>query len=71
MGNTDTSANPTSDLVNMVISRYGDRLNPEEVEEVRKGVERIEEGAQALRSVKLHNSDEPLSIFKPFRAQED
>ena len=51
----------------MVKKRYGERLSPEELEEVRKGVERITETAETLRSVKLENWDEPFFVFKPHR----
>jgi hypothetical protein len=60
------SAKESETLFKLVRDRYGDRLSPEELEEVRKGVERITETAKALRKVKLENWDEPFSIFKPF-----
>ena len=56
-------------LFQMISVRYGDRLDAEQLEEVRKGVETIAEAAQALRAVKLENGDEPLSIFTPYRAE--
>ena len=64
------SAKESETLFKLVIDRYGDRLSLEELEEVRKGVERITETAKALREVKLENWDEPFSIFKPFRKGE-
>ena len=60
------SAKESETLFNLVRDQYGDRLTPEELEEVKKGVERIMETAKALREVKLENWDEPFSIFKPF-----
>ena len=60
------TAKESETLFNLVRTRYGDRLSPEELEEVRKGIERITETAKALREVKLENRDEPFSIFKPF-----
>ena len=60
----------TSELFAMVQRKYGDRLSPEQLEEVRKGVERIAEQARALRSVPLQNGDEPWSVFTPYRAPE-
>jgi len=54
-------------LFNLVRDLYGDRLDPEELEEVRKGVEGIVKTAEALRSVKLENSDEPFLWFIPYR----
>lgn len=55
-------------LFRMVRDRYGDRLDAEQLEEVKQGVEAISEAAQALRAVKLENGDEPLSTFTPYRA---
>ena len=62
--------NPEAEtLFQMISDRYGDRLDAEQLEGVRKGVETIAEAAQALRDVKLENGDEPLSIFTPYRAE--
>ena len=52
-------------LFDMVKSRYGDRLSPEELEEVRKGVTALAEAPEALRAVKLDPGEEPLSVFTP------
>jgi len=51
----------------VVIDRYGDRLTPEELEEVRKALEANLDTANALRSISLGNWDEPFSVFKPVR----
>ena len=53
-------------LFQMVKSRYGDRLDAGQPDEVREGVDVIVEAAKALRSVKLGNGDEPLSVFTPY-----
>ena len=63
----DESPKEAEFLFQMVRDRYGDRLSAEELEEVRKGVEGVAKAAEALRSVKLGNSTEPFSIFKPYR----
>jgi hypothetical protein len=55
-------------LFDLVRDRYGQRLTAEQLEEVRKGIERIVESARALRAVPLGNSDEPGQPFVPFRA---
>lgn len=65
----DESLKEAEHLFEMVKDRYGDRLSAEELEEVRKGVEGIAKAAKALRGVKLENSDEPFSIFKPYRKE--
>ena len=54
-------------LFEMVKDRYGNRLSAEELEEVRKGVLGLVKTAEVLRSVKLGNSTEPFSIFKPYK----
>ena len=69
MSNSDTASREARALFSLVRDRYGDRLSPEELEEVRKGVEAIVEAAEALRAVKLENSDEPFSVFKPYRRE--
>jgi hypothetical protein len=56
-------------LFEMVKARYGNWLSIEELEEVHKGVTAIVETANALESVKLTNSDEPFSVFQPFREE--
>ncbi len=53
-------------LFQMVRSRYGDRLDADQLDEVKKGVDAIVEAAQALRSVKLGNGDEPMNVFTPY-----
>ena len=54
-------------LFEMVNERYGDRLTPEELEEVKKGIDAIQNMAGILRAVKLENNDEPLTLFVPHR----
>ena len=56
-------------LFGLVKELYSDRLGPEELEEVRKGVERIVETSEELRAVKLGNWDEPFSVFRPYRKE--
>jgi len=51
----------------VVADRYGDRLAPDELEEVRKALEASLDAAHALRSIRLGNWDEPFSVFKPIR----
>jgi hypothetical protein len=57
-------------LFGLVKELYGDRLDPDELEEVRKGVERIVETSEELRAVKLGNWDEPFYVFRPYRKEE-
>ncbi len=54
-------------LFELVRRRYGGRLSSEELEEVKRGVERILELSAEMRSVKLNNWDEPPLIFRPYR----
>lgn len=56
-------------LFELVRRRYGQRLDPGQLEGVRKGIQGIVEGARALRAVRLENTDEPFQPFRPFRAE--
>ncbi|HUS77197.1 MAG TPA: hypothetical protein VM050_00835 [Patescibacteria group bacterium] len=56
-------------LFEIVKHHYGDKIEPDELEEVRKGVERVIENAEKLRAIKLQNGNEPFSIFRPYRKE--
>lgn len=57
-------------MFDVVRERYRDRLDDEQLEGVRKGVERIFESAESLRAIKLENGDEPFSTFVPHRKED-
>jgi hypothetical protein len=44
-------------------ARFGDRLTPEQFEQVRKDLEANIQAAERLRAVKLKNEDEPDFVF--------
>ena len=56
-------------LFTLVKERYGDRIAPDELEEVRKAVEKMVESSRELREFELGNWDEPFSVFKPYRRE--
>ena len=56
-------------LFALVRERYGDRLTPAQLEDVRNGVEGIVLAARALRAAKIQNADEPFSPFVPYRGR--
>ena len=56
-------------LFEIVRQRYGDRLTPSLMDEVRKIVRAQVEAARALRSVRLTNADEPMQQFAPYREE--
>ena len=58
-------------LFSLVKEKYGDKITEEELEEVKKAVERIVETSMELRKVELGNWDEPFSVFKPYRRDEE
>jgi hypothetical protein len=68
MEESGVGSNEVDRLFAMVAERYGARLTPAQLEDVRKGIEAVVTGARALRAVKLENSDEPMQPFVPFRA---
>ncbi len=67
MSDTNRTESDGQCLFDMLKRRYDERLNPEELAEVKKGVEAIQQAADKLRAVKLENSDEPLALFIPYR----
>ena len=66
---SDNSQKEAELMFNVVRERYGDRLDDEQLDEVKKGVEGIFEAAQALREIRLENGDEPFSLFVPHRKE--
>jgi len=68
MEESGLGSNEADRLFAIVAERYGARLTPAQLEEVREGIEALVTGARALRAVKLANSDEPMQPFVPFRA---
>ena len=55
--------------LNLVEQRYGHRIPPDKLDDVREAVAAIVESAEAMRAVDLDNSDEPLSLFLPYRGE--
>ena len=56
-------------LFEIVRQRYGDRLTPEQLDELSRIVQAQVEAARALRSIRLTNVDEPMQPFAPYRAE--
>ena len=56
-------------LFEIVRQRYGDRLAPEQLAEVRKIVQAQVEAARALGAIRLTNADEPMQPFAPYREE--
>jgi len=65
-GKPDHEADALYDLVRQ---RYGDRLTPAQLDEVRKMIGAQVDAARALRAVRLTNADEPMQPFAPYRAE--
>lgn len=57
--------------MNLVLARYGEHLDEQAREEVRRQVEGVVRQGQALRALPLENSDEPFPVFRPYRASND
>jgi hypothetical protein len=56
----------TEILFTLIKTRFGDRVTPEELEEMLKGLTAILDAAKAMRSIKLENGDEPYQFFQPY-----
>ena len=46
-------------------ARFGDKLSPEQLEQMRKDLEGYVRNSERLRAVKLQNGDEPDFVFSP------
>jgi hypothetical protein len=46
---------------------YGDRLDEEQLKAVEASIDPMIAGVEQLRKTPLENSDEPYSVFKPYR----
>lgn len=65
--NDEATEREVEERLGVVKGLYGDRIDDEQLEEVRKAVEGIVTASRALRAVKLDNGNEPFSVFKPYR----
>ncbi|MCX6642832.1 MAG: hypothetical protein NTV15_05530 [Candidatus Bathyarchaeota archaeon] len=54
-------------LAGLILDRFGDRLTEQQRVEVKKSVETIVDNAVKMREIRLENSDEPFTVFIPFR----
>ena len=67
--NGEATKREVNERFNIVKRLYGDRLDDEQLEGVRKGMETIVRVSAAMRAVKLDNGDEPFSVFTPYREE--
>ena len=58
-------------LFKLIETKYSDKLDNNELEEIKKTVLKIVETSEELRSVELDNWDEPFSVFIPFREENE
>lgn len=56
-------------LLSWIVHLYGSHLDPDMMEGLRAALETVEKNILLLRSVKLENSDGPLTTFIPFRKE--
>jgi uncharacterized protein YaaN involved in tellurite resistance len=52
-----------------IIRRYGARLSEEQRADIRRLLDQAQKTSEALRSFQLENSDEPATIFHPYRPE--
>ena len=54
----------------MLKRRFGNQLNAKQMDEVAKGVEAAVDLSLALNKFRLDYSDEPPSLFQPYRKED-
>ena len=54
-------------MFELIKTKYGDRLDTEQLEAVEKSLERVFAVIEEIRNIPLKNSDEPFNVFKPYR----
>src|SRR5713226_2343399 len=59
----DAGLTPAQALTDIVRLRHGKHLSPEQLDEVKKSIERSLRSADQLKQFKLQNSDEPAFTF--------
>ena len=69
MSHRNAGESQVATLFDVVKQRYGHRLAPDELEEVRKDVEAVAEAAEAVGAVKLGDGDGPFLVFAPYRKE--
>jgi Asp-tRNA(Asn)/Glu-tRNA(Gln) amidotransferase C subunit len=57
-------------MMERIKTLYGDRLDEEQLKAVEASLDPIIMVLEQLRSIPLENSDEPYSVFKPYRKDE-
>lgn len=66
--NADPIASEVEARMNLVLARFGDRLDDKARKDVRREVEAIVRRARELRRFPLDNGDGPHPVFVPYRA---
>ena len=69
---SDSSANDSevNSRFELVRGLHANEMSAQELEELRRAVADAVKAAEALRSVKLETTDEPRSLFVPYRQGE-
>ena len=56
----------TNDVFSILRNIYGFNLSEEALAEMYEGTDAVIKSSEILRNVKLENSDEPATIFRPY-----
>jgi hypothetical protein len=67
----ETSTPALELLLQLLTTRYGAYLTPEQLATVRQGLERAAQVTQTLRAYSLTNADAPVLVLHPYRAERD
>lgn len=56
-------------LMTIIEARYGERLDEQQLDQVKQQLNGLLRDAAKLRAFPLTNADEPFSIFRPYREE--
>ena len=70
MGDSGANDSDVNSRFELVRGLHANEMSSEKLEELRRAVADAVKAAKTLRSVKLETTDEPRSLFVPYRREE-
>ena len=55
--------------INSIFRKYGDRLNDEQKDDIRRAMAEGQDGLEKMRAYALDNADQPATVFQLYRRE--